>query len=101
MITLEQEVLLRTDLIELVGESVTLTQDSGRWCETWTGQCPFCGSLTLEGKPSFLVDGTCGRFECRRCRKSGDAAEFVSRYAKVPREEAVETLGRRLNPPAP
>jgi len=64
-----QEVLLRTDLVELVRRHVELRR-VGR---SFAGLCPFHGERT----PSFHVFPESRRFRCFGCDKGGDAITFV------------------------
>jgi len=64
-----EEVLLRTDLVELVRRHVELRR-VGR---SWVGLCPFHAERT----PSFHVFPESRRFRCFGCDRGGDAIAFV------------------------
>ncbi len=64
-----QEVLARTDLVELVRRHVELKK-VGR---SWVGLCPFHAERT----PSFHVFPESRRFRCFGCDRGGDALTFV------------------------
>ena len=63
------ELLARTDLVDLVSESVRLTKKGNSW---W-GCCPFLSEKT----PSFHVVTDLQIFHCFGCGKGGGAIIFV------------------------
>ena len=86
------EILLRVDLLDLIGDSVKLTR-SGR---SYKGLCPFHAEKT----PSFHVypsDGVKpGFFRCYGCQKSGDALSFLTEKEGLTFPEALEQLARQV-----
>jgi len=82
-----------TDIVELIGQSVTLKR-AGR---NWTGLCPFHGEKT----PSFSVNAERQFYHCFGCKAGGDAFKFVQETEKVGFLEAVEILSRRAGIPVP
>ncbi|MDE0248505.1 MAG: CHC2 zinc finger domain-containing protein, partial [Gammaproteobacteria bacterium] len=81
------EVLLRADLVEVVGESVKLTR-SGK---DWKGKCPFHDDRT----PSFYVVPDKGFYNCFGCGASGDLFSFVMKQGGMDFPDAVRALGAR------
>ena len=82
-----QEILQRTDLIQLVSEQVTL-QKRGR---SYVGLCPFHQEKT----PSFTVDPDKGLFYCFGCQAGGSAFSYVQKMENLTFTEAVEHLAER------
>jgi DNA primase len=86
-----QEVLLRTDLVELVRAKVELRK-VGR---SWAGLCPFHG----ERSPSFHVFPESRRFKCFGCDKGGDALTFVMELDGKDFRTALRELADRAGVP--
>ncbi len=86
-----QEVLARTDIVDLIGAVVRLKR-SGR---TFKGLCPFHNEKT----PSFHVypnDGTReGFYYCFGCNAKGDALRFLTDHQSLTFPEALEQLATR------
>lgn len=82
------EVVARTNLVELVGEFVSLTPKGGNY---W-GLCPF----HLEKSPSFSVSQSKGIYKCFGCGKGGGAINFVMEQENLPYLDAVEFLAKRV-----
>lgn len=86
------EILMRVDLIDLIGSSVKLTR-SGR---SYKGLCPFHPEKT----PSFHVypsDGVkSGFFHCYGCKKGGDALTFLTEREGLTFPEALEQLASKV-----
>ncbi|MCA9410774.1 MAG: DNA primase [Candidatus Omnitrophica bacterium] len=86
-----QEVLARTDIVDLIGSAVRLKK-SGR---TFKGLCPFHSEKT----PSFHVypnDGTReGFYYCFGCHAKGDALRFLMDRESLTFPEALEQLATR------
>lgn len=79
----------RTDLVQLVGESVTLhSQRGGR---TFKALCPFHD----DHNPSMEVNPERQTFRCWVCHKGGDCFSWVMEYEGVGFREALESLARR------
>ena len=83
-----EEIRSRVDLVELVGEHVTLRR-SGR---NWVGLCPFHEERT----PSFTVSPERGLFYCFGCQTGGDAIAFLMKREGLTFPDAVERLAARL-----
>ncbi|HOU93376.1 MAG TPA: DNA primase [Polyangiaceae bacterium] len=77
----------RTDIVELVRETVKLTA-AGR---TYKGLCPFHREKT----PSFHVSAERGRYHCFGCGEDGDAFRFVQLTEGLTFVEAVRRLADR------
>lgn len=82
-----QEVLLRTDVADVVGEHVLLKKTG----ENYRGLCPFHDEKT----PSFTVSPGKGFFYCFGCQAKGNAAGFLMQQASVTFPEAIEMLASR------
>ena len=81
------ELIARTDIVDLVSESVRLTK-KGR---NYWGLCPFHSEKT----PSFSVSADKQIFKCFGCGKGGGAINFVMEMENLPFREAVEVLAKR------
>ncbi|WP_027966214.1 DNA primase [Halomonas halocynthiae] len=82
------DLLARVDVVEVVGERVTLKK-SGR---NHSGLCPF----HQEKSPSFTVSGDKQFYHCFGCGANGNALRFLMEYDKMRFPEAVEYLASRL-----
>lgn len=78
----------RADLIEVIGERVTLTQ-KGR--QFWAC-CPFHHEKT----PSFSVHPDRQIYKCFGCQKGGNVFGFIQEYERVTFPEAVKIVGERF-----
>jgi DNA primase catalytic core len=91
-----QEVLLRVDIVEVIGDYVTLKKSG----TNYKGLCPFHSEKT----PSFTVSPTKGLFYCFGCQASGNVFRFLMRQDSLSFPEAVRLLadryGVRRPPPA-
>ena len=81
------ELLARTDLVDLVSESVRLTKKGNSW---W-GCCPFHSEKT----PSFHVVPDRQLYKCFGCGKGGGAISFVMELENLPFRDAVAVLAQR------
>ena len=81
------QVRLRADLAEIVGEVVPLKR-AGR---LWQAPCPF----HQETKPSFTIYQEKQIFKCFGCNAAGNVFAFVMRYYNLDFPEAVRWLGER------
>ncbi|MDE2418687.1 MAG: DNA primase [Burkholderiales bacterium] len=79
-----QELLARTDVVEIVGRYVQLKKGGANFM----GLCPFHG----EKSPSFSVSPTKQFYHCFGCGKSGDAIQFLVEHTGMTFFEAVEDL---------
>lgn len=82
-----QEVLLRADLADVVGDHVLLKKTG----ENYKGLCPFHNEKT----PSFTVSPAKGFFYCFGCQAKGNAAGFLMQQASVTFPEAIQMLASR------
>ncbi len=82
-----EEVRIRADLVEVVGEVVQLKR-SGK---EWKGKCPFHDDRT----PSFYVVPDKGFYKCFGCDESGDLFSFVMKQTGMEFNDAVKHLGAR------
>jgi len=82
----KQEVLARTDLVELVGRHVRLKKTGANY----VGLCPFHAEKT----PSFTVSPARQFYHCFGCGAHGNAIGFLMAHAGFGYREAVEELAR-------
>ncbi len=80
------QVLDRTDLVELIGARVPLKK-SGR---TFSACCPFHG----EKSPSFHVRRDKGYYHCFGCQASGNAVTFLMQYENQSFMDALQQLAQ-------
>lgn len=79
-----QEVIQRTDIVEIVGQFVRLKKRGSNYI----GNCPFHNEKT----PSFNVNPAKGIFKCFGCGKGGDVISFVEEYEKFTFYETIRWL---------
>lgn len=82
-----QEVKQASDIIQIIGERVTL-QRSGT---NWRGLCPFHS----EKSPSFFVSEQLQRYKCFGCGETGDIFTFLEKYEGMTFAESLQTLADR------
>lgn len=82
------ELLARTDIVDLVSESVRLTKKGNSY---W-GCCPFHSEKT----PSFHVVPDRQIYKCFGCGKGGGAINFVMELENLPYRDAVAVLAKRV-----
>jgi len=82
------ELLARSDIVEVVGSRVQLKK-AGR---EWKAPCPFHNEKT----PSFWVSPDKQFYHCFGCGAHGTALGFLMEYDKLPFPDAVEELASRL-----
>jgi len=87
------DLLARVDVVEVVGERVTLKK-AGR---NHTGLCPF----HQEKSPSFTVSADKQFYHCFGCGAHGNALRFLMEYENLRFPEAVEQLAARLGMEVP
>lgn len=87
----KEQVRAKTDLAELVGETVALTPQRGGL--DYLGLCPFHD----DHKPSFHVYPDRQSYRCWACEEGGDCFSFVMKIEGVGFREALEMLARRVN----
>lgn len=85
-LTAKEEIRIRIDLPDLIGESVSLRRSGNRW----TGLCPFHNEKT----PSFTVSAD-GFYKCFGCGTAGDVFQFVMETRGVRFVDAVRFLAER------
>jgi DNA primase len=81
-----QELLNRTDVVEVVGRYVQLKKGGANYM----GLCPFHG----EKSPSFSVSPTKQFFHCFGCGKNGNAIGFLMEHGGMSFIEAVKDLAQ-------
>ena len=82
-----QELLDRTDIVEVVGRYVQLKKGG----TNFMGLCPFHG----EKSPSFSVSPAKQFFHCFGCSKNGNAITFLMEHAGMGFVEAVHDLAQQ------
>jgi len=82
-----QEVLLRTDIVDVIGDYVQLKRTGANA----QGLCPFHQEKT----PSFSVNPVKGFFYCFGCHASGDVFRFLMQHESMTFPEAVRFLAAR------
>ena len=87
------ELLARTDIVDLVSESVRLTKKGNSY---W-GCCPFHSEKT----PSFHVVPDRQMYKCFGCGKGGGAINFVMELENLPFKDAVAVLAQRVGMQVP
>jgi len=81
------ELMSRTDIVDLVSESVRLTKKGNSY---W-GCCPFHSEKT----PSFHVVPDRQIYKCFGCGKGGGAVNYVMELENLPFRDAVAVLAKR------
>jgi len=79
-----EEVLQKTDIVDIVGEKVTLSKQG----KSYFGLCPFHHEKT----PSFSVEPERGIFNCFGCGEKGNAITFKQKTENLTFMEALEDL---------
>ncbi len=82
-----QEVLLRADIVDVIGDYVQLKRTGANA----KGLCPFHQEKT----PSFTVSPAKGLFYCFGCHASGNVFRFLMQYEHMTFPEAVRFLAAR------
>ena len=82
-----QELIARTDVVEVVGRHVTLKKGGANFM----GLCPFHD----ERSPSFSVSPVKQFYHCFGCGASGDAIKFLTEYTGATFVEAVQDLAQQ------
>lgn len=82
-----QDLLARTDIVEVVGRHVELKRSGA----SWMGLCPF----HAERSPSFSVVPAKQFYHCFGCGASGDAIRFLTEHLGLSFVEAVRELAGR------
>lgn len=84
-----QAILDKTDIIDLIGETVTLSKQG----KSYFGLCPFHSEKT----PSFAVEPERKIYNCFSCGEKGNAITFLQKTGHLSFVEAVEELAYRAN----
>ena len=88
-----QELLSRTDVVEVVGRYVQLKKGGANFM----GLCPFHG----EKSPSFSVSPAKQFYHCFGCGANGNAISFLMEHAGMGFVEAVKELAQQAGLPVP
>ena len=83
-----EEIRLRADIVEIVGQHVTL-RPAGN--DRWKACCPFHDEKT----PSFYVSRDKGFYKCFGCGKAGDVFKFLIEVENITFPEAKRMLAER------
>ena len=87
--TLIEEVLHKTDLVDLVSEKVSLSKKG----KSYFGLCPFHHEKTA----SFSVEPERGIYNCFSCGEKGNAITFKQKTENLSFMEALEDLANRAH----
>lgn len=79
----------RTDIVQLIGESITLHPERGG--RTFKALCPFHD----DHNPSLTVNPERQTYKCWSCGEGGDCFSFVMKYEGISFREALEQLAGR------
>jgi len=85
--SLKDKVLEANDIVDVIGERVTLTRKG----KDFVGLCPF----HPDHRPSLSVSPAKQIFKCWSCGAGGDVIRFVQLRERVDFREALEILARR------
>ncbi len=88
-----QDLLSRTDIVEVVGRHVELKRGGANWM----GLCPF----HTEKSASFSVSPSKQFYHCFGCGASGDAIRFLTEHHGMSFLDAVEDLAQRAGMQVP
>jgi DNA primase len=83
------EVLTKTDIVELIGSYIPLKRAGANF----RALCPFHPEKT----PSFMVSAKKQIFHCFGCGAGGNAFSFLMRHERIEFPEAVQTLARKAS----
>lgn len=87
------ELLSRTDIVEIIGQRVTLKKHG----KDYTGLCPFHNEKT----PSFSVSADKQFYYCFGCQATGTALKFIMEFDRLDFVAAVEQLASRIGMEVP
>ncbi len=88
-----EEVRMNNDIVDVIGEDVTLKQQSGGF----VGLCPFHHEKT----PSFRVNPRDQYFHCFGCGESGDVISYIMKSRNFDFTDALKHLADRIHYPLP
>jgi DNA primase len=91
--TFVQELLARTDVVDIVGRYVQLKKGGANFM----GLCPFHN----EKSPSFSVSPSKQFYHCFGCGKTGNAISFLMEHAGMSFVEAVQDLAQQFGMQVP
>ena len=84
-----QEIIDKTDIVELVGEYVDLTKRG----KNYMGLCPFHDDHT----PSFSVSVEKKIAKCMTCKEGGNPITFLRKIKNISFDQAARELAKRYN----
>ncbi|MEC9484370.1 MAG: DNA primase [Candidatus Izemoplasma sp.] len=84
-----QEILDKTDILDVIGEHVALSKKG----KSYFGLCPF----HEENTPSFSVEPTRKIYNCFSCGEKGNAITFLQKTKNMHYVDAVKDLADRAN----
>lgn len=84
-----QQVLQATDIVEFIGQYLTLTKRG----KEYLGLCPFHD----DRRPSLNVSPVKQIYKCFACQAGGNAIRFLMDFEKITFPEAVRSLAQRAN----
>ncbi len=84
-----QEILSKTDILDVIGEQVALSKKG----KSYFGLCPF----HEENTPSFSVEPTRKIYNCFSCGEKGNAITFLQKTKNMHYVDAVKNLAERAN----
>src|SRR5665647_798232 len=87
--TTVQQILDATEIVDVVGEFVTLKRRG----TSLIGLCPFHNEKT----PSFNVSQSKGIYKCFGCGKGGSAVNFIMEHEHFSYTEALKWLAKKYN----
>lgn len=87
MITNDKDIVQEANIVDIVGEFVTLKKKG----VNFEACCPFHAEKT----PSFKVHPDKGTFKCFGCGKGGDSAAFIMEHKGMSYPEAVKYIARK------
>ncbi len=82
-----QEVKAATDIVQLIGERISLVRAG----TNWRALCPFHS----EKSPSFYVNESLQRYRCFGCSESGDVFTFLEKIEGLTFYESLKTLAQK------
>ena len=74
----------------MIADGHQLKRESGK---EYSGPCIFCGGV--DRLRVFPDEGEAGRYWCRKCKKSGDAIQYLRDYRELSFQSACQLLGKQ------
>ena len=90
------EIRLRTDLVELIGETAALRRVKEAPGVVFVGFCPLPGLDQPVCHGRLLVDGERATWQCERCGRCGDCFDWVQARERLTIAAAEKRLAARL-----